>query len=197
MGNKVDEDTLGTTGAAYLIHGPVAPSTTLTMEDVDATWMGAKVGDEAGASVASVGDVDGDGHDDVLIMALHAVYLVAGPGDGTTNLADAEARLLHSNPSDLTLHNNILDGSVLKLYRDDYELVLTEGTSTIDSDPLLMDPTAADFALQASSPAIDAGDASVVGYASTDYFDDERFDAPVANTGAGTPSYSDIGAIEY
>ena len=102
-----------------------------------------------------------------------------------------------ANPSDLAIHNNILDGSVIKLYRNDYESLLTQGSSTIDSDPLLMNPSAADFALQASSPAIDAGDASVVGYASTDYFDAERFDAPVANTGAGTPSYSDIGAIEY
>src|SRR5215204_5645140 len=53
--------------------------------------------DYAGIAVSGAGDVDGDGHDDLLIGSYEAgsgaAYLVLGPVIGTRDLAFADARL--------------------------------------------------------------------------------------------------------
>jgi hypothetical protein len=54
----------GAGGAAYLVLGPV--SGTLDLALADAKLVGAR-GDAAGISVSGAGDVDADGHSDVLV----------------------------------------------------------------------------------------------------------------------------------
>ena len=71
-------------GGAYLLSGPL--SGTLTLSDARALVVGPAVGDRLGTSVASAGDMDGDGTMDLLLGApLHqgggAAFLIqGGPG---------------------------------------------------------------------------------------------------------------------
>ena len=101
------ESTVGSeAGAAYLLYGPVS-STALTAADL---VFEAESGPSCvGASVASAGDMDNNGFDDLLIGAncetstgseAGAAYLVLTAGTGTFALADAELKLLGSSSSD-------------------------------------------------------------------------------------------------
>ncbi len=66
------------------------------------------------------------------------------------------------------------------------------------ADPKFVSTAAADFHLKAGSPAIDAANAGVANWPATDAEGVARFDdATTANTGAGTPAYSDRGAFEF
>ncbi len=90
------------TGAAYLLLGPLSGGE-LDLWFADARWVGEEPGDEAGAAVAGVGDVDGDGLDDAIIGAPQqrgdgdwpgAAYLLAGSDLGASGaLTDATAIL--------------------------------------------------------------------------------------------------------
>ncbi|MCK6526853.1 integrin alpha [Myxococcota bacterium] len=73
------------TGVAYLVRGPFGGTADVTT--ADARLVGQSMNDRAGAAVAGVGDVDGDGADDVLVGAPWAdlggtdagvVYMVGG-----------------------------------------------------------------------------------------------------------------------
>ncbi len=92
-GDGLDNDCDGTRNGCGLLG--VIPLT-----DADLTLLGEAAGSKAGASVAGVGDVDGDGFDDLLIGApgdgirfTHggSAHLVLGPLEGTYSLADADA----------------------------------------------------------------------------------------------------------
>jgi hypothetical protein len=72
-------------GAAYLVLGPVTG--TVDLSSANARLLGEDSYDEAGSSVSGAGDVDDDGHDDLLIGASSnaeggsqagAAYLVYG-----------------------------------------------------------------------------------------------------------------------
>jgi hypothetical protein len=81
-------------GSAYLIHGPVYGN--ISLSSSDAILLGEEDGDRAGISVSSVGDMDSDGFDDVLIGAHYhdgtgAAYLLHGPISGTESLGSADA----------------------------------------------------------------------------------------------------------
>ncbi len=94
------EATIGTdSGAVYLVTGPVSGS--LSLSSASAKLMGMSAGDSVGAA-AAVGDVDGDGNDDLLIGAwgddqagtnAGAACLVLGPVWGTAELSIADAEL--------------------------------------------------------------------------------------------------------
>lgn len=80
-------------GEAYLVRGPVTAS--LDLDDAHAVIRGDAAGDEAGVSLAGVGDTSGDGVDDLLVGADFAggtgqVGLVWGPVAGVQHLADAD-----------------------------------------------------------------------------------------------------------
>lgn len=84
-------------GAVYLLRTlePGAHDTSVA----DAVLYGARDGDLAGWSVASAGDVDGDGLSDVLVGAYYArtggaVFLVVAPVADTVDLGDADATFL-------------------------------------------------------------------------------------------------------
>ena len=72
-------------GAAYVVLGPVSGTTGLL--SADTKLLGGAAGDVAGAAVAGVGDIDGDGKTDVMVGAAGedsdgtnagAAYLVFG-----------------------------------------------------------------------------------------------------------------------
>jgi hypothetical protein len=81
-------------GAAYLVLGPVSGTRDLSL--ADAKLVGEDAYDHAGYSVDGAGDVDGDGHDDLLIgsAVANAAYLVLGPVTGTRVLSLADAKLV-------------------------------------------------------------------------------------------------------
>jgi hypothetical protein len=83
---------------AYLTLGPVTG--TVDLAAADARLVGEDIADAAGTSVSGAGDVDGDGHDDLLVGAPYndeaasfagAAYLVLGPVTGRLDLALADA----------------------------------------------------------------------------------------------------------
>ncbi len=81
VGAPGDGLTASQAGAAYLVPGPLPPWSTLA--DAGTRILGEQEGDNAGWSVAGAGDIDGDGHDDLLIGAPQAepggvAYLVPG-----------------------------------------------------------------------------------------------------------------------
>ncbi len=97
-------------GAVYLLlGGPMPASASLSFADAEYTGRaGDKVG--AGTSVSGAGDVDGDGHDDILIGACEdneagfdagAAYLVLGSSSPTgESLSVADASYLGAAPAD-------------------------------------------------------------------------------------------------
>ncbi|MFH1466504.1 MAG: MopE-related protein [Pseudomonadota bacterium] len=110
-GDGLDDVAVGAPGAnagsAFVITG--APSGDVDLADAAVVLTGLTTGDQVGAAVAMVGDVDGDGWEDLAVgaPALHgggtesgAVYLVLAPGRGGADLASADATLLGINAGD-------------------------------------------------------------------------------------------------
>ena len=84
-----------TSGQAWVVYGP--RSGTLSLADADARLLGAAEGDYAGHAVATAGDVDADGTDDLLIGAplkgeegerSGRAWLLHGPVSGTVELSE-------------------------------------------------------------------------------------------------------------
>ena len=87
-------------GAAYLLLGPATGEHAL--EQAAGRLTGERAGDMAGNAVSAAGDVDDDGHADLLVGAAAegsngayagTAYLVLGPVSGNRSLADADLRL--------------------------------------------------------------------------------------------------------
>ena len=104
-------------GAAYVLSGTRRGSHDL--EDADARMLGAN-NDLVGTSVNGLGDVDGDGLDDILVAAPWAdrfghggvSYVLFGPVDGRLNPADADATLVGESSSDRAGHSTAAAGDV-------------------------------------------------------------------------------------
>ncbi len=88
-------------GAVYIVTTP--PHAESTLGGAEAKLMGEAIYDAAGSAVASAGDVDGDGYDDVLVGAPEAdpagqdrgaAYLVRGPISGPFDLGDADVKFI-------------------------------------------------------------------------------------------------------
>ncbi|MCK6529773.1 hypothetical protein L6R50_20190 [Myxococcota bacterium] len=96
-----DSDGAGTgSGAAYLVRGPVEAGERV-LSDADAVLTGEGPDDSAGYAVAGVGDIDGDGCDDVAVGAPFAthgglmvgkVYVLFRPPDGPHGLSIADVQ---------------------------------------------------------------------------------------------------------
>jgi hypothetical protein len=94
-------------GAAYLLlGGPTRYSGAISLANADAKFVGESANGLAGYAIASAGDVDNDGHDDILIGAYGigstagAAYLVSGPVLGTVPLSSATAKIVGQSPGD-------------------------------------------------------------------------------------------------
>lgn len=94
-------------GAVHLLSGSVLAGGSLA--DSGGTLEGEAYGDLAGYALAAPGDLDGDGHAELVVSAREAtvmwghcgaVYLVHGPVVGTVALADAHARWGAEAPDD-------------------------------------------------------------------------------------------------
>lgn len=88
-------------GAAYVIYGPWAD--TRYAGNADAVLYGSDADDQAGFSVSSAGDIDGDGLDDVVVGVLHddrgeidagAAAVFYGPVSGARSVTAADVSFL-------------------------------------------------------------------------------------------------------
>ncbi|MES2641103.1 MAG: FG-GAP repeat protein [Myxococcota bacterium] len=95
-------------GAVYVAYGPLAPGEHDLATTADVTLVGEVEGSYTGRWVRAGGDVNGDGVGDMLVPApfgafngpqTGAVYVVYGPGDAYSDLADADGRILGVDPN--------------------------------------------------------------------------------------------------
>jgi hypothetical protein len=98
VGSQYDDDGANNAGAAYVVLGSsLGTTSTIDLSTSDYKLVGEGFYAQAGYSVSSAGDVDGDGLDDVLVGAIGdndgggyagAAYVVLGASLGTTSTID-------------------------------------------------------------------------------------------------------------
>jgi len=113
MGAYGNSEVAYSAGKAYLVLGSGLSEGALSVADADHALTGVVLGDKAGFNVALVGDVDGDGRDDLHVGAkwndesgnksgqsylVYAETLLAG--EGSLSLASADHRFLGVTPWD-------------------------------------------------------------------------------------------------
>jgi hypothetical protein len=170
-------------GAAYLVLGPVTGTLDMSLADAKLVGEGSNIwGDLAGAGVAGAGDVDGDGHDDVLVGApwndeAHgAAYLVLGPVSGTLDLSLADAKLL----GDVGEAGHDVSGAG-DVDADGHDDLLIGGATRLVLGPVsgTFDLSLADLKLESEEPDDDLFDVAAAG----DVDADGRADILVGATG--------------
>jgi len=101
VGNPCADEPVENAGAAYVLMGPLSGTTSVA--HAHATWLGEGAGGQLGWALANAGDIDGDGHDDLLLGAPNrrtdaelggAVFIVHGPATGTHSIGTLIDRLV-------------------------------------------------------------------------------------------------------
>jgi FG-GAP repeat len=106
-----DHDTSWGTGRAWLVCDWASSA---DLDDATATLNGSQTVSFAGVSVASLGDVDGDGAADLLVADSHDggnVYLVSGRVEGAHSLSDVAMQTFSSEADDDWLGRSVLVGA--------------------------------------------------------------------------------------
>ena len=94
-------------GAVYVLHGPLLRDAYL--DDADGIYTGEADNDHVGQSLAAPGDLNGDGHNDLLIGAHEmdgsftdsgGAYVIHGPADRSISLAGAQLRMIGGDGSE-------------------------------------------------------------------------------------------------
>jgi len=100
--SSLNTDGADHTGGAYLVLGPVTAD--LALDDLSSRLYGESMADYAGSAVLLPGDLDQDGHDDLVVSAPRsgqggisgngAVYWWSGVPEGRASLGDADGRII-------------------------------------------------------------------------------------------------------
>ncbi len=107
VGGPGADDGGSLSGVAWLVPGPTAGA--IDLSGSEATMIGESTSDQAGTSVALVGDSNGDGLGDVLVGAVGdgsggagagAAYLLLGPVSGDVDLGSADLTCVGENLGD-------------------------------------------------------------------------------------------------
>lgn len=127
IGASGNDDAGTAAGKAYLVHGDTLVGD-LHLGDADFGWTGEAAGDVAGASVAGLGDIDGDGTDDLLVGAW-------GSDDAASNAGKAYVLLGGSLPADGA---PLSSASITLLGEgtDDFAAYAAAGPGDVDGDGL-------------------------------------------------------------
>ncbi|MEC7986599.1 MAG: integrin alpha, partial [Myxococcota bacterium] len=111
IGAPFNDDAGNAAGKAYLFRGSSLGVGTISVQSADITFTGENLIDLAGSHVATAGDIDDDGYDDILIGAEYSdtggnrsgqVYLFLGSGLSATtyNLSEADTSFYGENAED-------------------------------------------------------------------------------------------------
>jgi FG-GAP repeat len=170
IGAEGDDDGGSAAGQTYLILGKASGWAMDTdLSAADASFWGEDSGDYAGYSVASAGDVNGDGYDDILIGAYNDEEAAGGPG------ASGQTYLILSNEmqfdSVLARHGHFGDSisvagvsifqetisSDSQLYLDANKVYITGGLElfgdlVVDTNTLFVDASAGYVGVGTTSP---------------------------------------------
>ena len=174
IGASSDNDGGNDAGQTYLILGKSSGWAMDTdLSDADASFLGEDAGDYSGRSVAGIGDVNGDGYDDILVGAdrdedggqsAGQTYLILGKPSGwamDTDLSDSDASFWGENQGDYSGYSVAGAGDIND---DGYDDILI-GAFAWSGQTYLILGKASGWAMDTD---LSASDASFLGEASGD-----------------------------
>jgi parallel beta-helix repeat protein len=125
MGTSYSDSVTSTAGEAYLFYGDATWSGIMPASDADASFNGAAGNDRVGEGMASPGDVDGDGYEDLLVGAERvdsssdadtgAAYLILGSASryaGSYDVGSQAHAIIYGSSADDRLGKGVDGGDL-------------------------------------------------------------------------------------